>query len=250
MKKYLYILFATCLLASCNTDNLGLEDPLSDFGYEFKETNLSVLEVLCSADYWSDDYLERTYYTEPNGKGKSYAPELTPVGGQVNMLVSATYDRLRFYDLDTNLYPICQYYSDYALIKAKDNVIVFSNSLGKERRWEILKYDEEKIVFEMDYNGRQFDGVEYPYCRVILHKRTASNENWENEYVSSEEYNERIRQWYQEYWESKSIEYLEDYVADELESGRSTLEQLHEYFKYICPELYESTIKYILEKYK
>ena len=57
MKKYIFILFAACLFASCN-DGLLFDDYLNELGYEFEETNLSALAVLTSGDYWEDNYLE------------------------------------------------------------------------------------------------------------------------------------------------------------------------------------------------
>ena len=63
MKKLSALLFAICLFASCQKYNLWDEE-----GYKFKHTNLSALEVLTSAQLWSDNYMERYFFTEPDGK--------------------------------------------------------------------------------------------------------------------------------------------------------------------------------------
>ena len=68
MKKYLYILFATCLFASCNNDNL-FDDPWG-ISSEFEKTNLSAIEVLSSAEAWRG--VDIYHYTEPDGKGEKY----------------------------------------------------------------------------------------------------------------------------------------------------------------------------------
>ncbi len=247
MKKYLYILFAVCLFSSCNSGNL-FDDFLNELGYEFEQTNLSALAVLTSADYWEENYQERVFSTKPNCEGKIYKPKdhLMPVGNIGHLMISVTIDNVRYYQDDRGgvvKAPYNFFYSDRPIMCADNNEIVFEDNAV----WKIVRYDENKILIELHNPTFQFDGVEYPYCRVILHKKTGC---LDDKYVSYEEYEEAYRQWHQDYWESKTVEYLEDYIAGELESGRSTLERLHEFFKYVCPELYESTIKYILEKYK
>ena len=248
MKKYLYILFAACLFTSCN-DGLLFDDYLNELGYEFEETNLSALAVLTSADYWEDNYRENVYSTKPNCEGKIYKPKdhPLPVGGSFKTTLSVTSDKIRFYHVDTSyphLAPYNRFYSDSPIVHIDNNEIVFEGG----GVWKIVRYDENKIVIDVHMPEFQYSGDYYPYGRIIFHKKTSDGSL--DKYVSYEEYEEAQRQWYEDYFESKTVEYLEDYIAYELESGRSTLEQLHEYFKYICPELYESTIKYILEQYK
>lgn len=247
MRKLICLFFTACLFASCN-DGILFDDYLNELGYEFKETNLSALDVLTSADYWEDNYLENVYSTKPNCEGKVYKPKdhLMPVGGSHKTTISVTLDRIRFYNIDSSgilSAPYNHYYSDSPIAHIDNNEIVFESG----NVWKIVRYDEKKIVLDIHMPDFQFGGDHYPYGRIILHKKTG---RLDDKYVSYEESMEAYRQEKQEYWESKTIEYLEDYVADELASGRSTLEQLHRYFQYYCPELYESTIKYILEKYK
>jgi hypothetical protein len=247
MRKLICLFFTACLFASCN-DGILFDDYLNELGYEFKETNLSALDVLTSADYWEDNYLENVYSTKPNCEGKVYKPKdhLMPVGGSHKTTISVTLDRIRFYNIDSSgilSAPYNHYYSDSPIAHIDNNEIVFESG----NVWKIVRYDEKKIVLDIHMPDFQFGGDHYPYGRIILHKKTG---RLDDKYVSYEESMEAYRQKKQEYWESKTIEYLEDYVADELASGRSTLEQLHRYFQYYCPELYESTIKYILEKYK
>ena len=91
MKKYLYILFATCLFASCNTDNL-IDEPWGDISSEFEETNLSFVDVMSSAEYWSTSHHDVYYYTEPNGKGECYC---YPAGDYRH--VALLLDNIRFY---------------------------------------------------------------------------------------------------------------------------------------------------------
>ena len=244
MKKYIFILFTACLFTSCN-DGLLFDDYLNELGYEFEQTNLSALAVLTSADYWNDNYMERIYSTKPNCEGKIHRTKdyLTPVGLGGGTKISVTTDQIRFYSHNTTgvpAPPYNNYYSDCAILKVDNSELIFLNRLGTEVKWKIVMYDEDKIMIECS-TSFQYDGIEYSYCRFILHKKMSYDDSWDDKYVSYEEYEEAYRQWHQDYWESKTIEYLEDYVAYELETGRSTLEQLHEYFQYYCPELYEST---------
>ena len=102
MKKYLYILFATCLFASCNTDNLFGEH-WGSVRADFEETNMSFIEVLSSAEYWSADFIESVRYTEPNGKGKSYSYSATPSGGPILPGISVLLGDLRFYHPETSI---------------------------------------------------------------------------------------------------------------------------------------------------
>ena len=53
-----------------------------------------------------------------------------------------------------------------------------------------------------------------------------------------------------EYIASLPIEDLESLIRAWLEKSNYTVEVLEELFMELCPEYYESTIKYILEKYK
>ena len=261
MKKYLYILFATSLFASCNTDNL-FDDYLNERGYEFKETNLSIIEVLGSADSWNEYYAERYFFTKPDGKGEVYKPD-TDYGqdstlGEPAIKFSATSDKLRFFYTDTTI-PYFKHYVDFPIIEVSNERIVYLTYTGKEFSWKIVKYDEDKIIIESEHIGYYTKtDKDYPYCRTILHKQASSQENWEDEYLSTDEYAEAQKQYYYElkkqqlknYWESKSPEEIEELIAKELESGDKTIKELEEFFKEVCPELYESTIKYILEKFK
>ena len=58
------------LLAACDKDDLGTDNPWSNGEYEFAETDLSFTDVLTSAEFWYANFTETVRYTEPNGKGK------------------------------------------------------------------------------------------------------------------------------------------------------------------------------------
>ena len=58
------------LLAACDKDDVGTDNPWSNGEYEFAETDLSFMEVFSSAELWIEDkcYL----YSEAGGKGDEY----------------------------------------------------------------------------------------------------------------------------------------------------------------------------------
>lgn len=260
MKKLSALLLAICLFASCQKYNLWDEE-----GYKFKHTNLSAMEVLTSAQLWSDNYLERYFFTEPDGKGEQFKPDpelgQIPTGGQLNVIFSVSDDKLRFYYTDSGSIPFLKYYDECPIVEVDKDRIVYTNRVGEELSWKIVKYDEDKILIESDRMGYHFTDTDYPYCRTILHKRTPEDENWEQEYLSfeeyiekrkqlEEEYYEQKRQREKEYWESASVEEIEKWIEKWLNGGGHTIETIEEYFLYTCPELYESKIKSILDKYR
>ena len=260
MKKLSALLLAICLFTSCQKYNLWDEE-----GYKFKHTNLSALEVLTSAELWSDNYLERYFFTEPDGKGEQFKPDpelgQIPSGGQLSIILSATADKLRFYYSDSAMPPFYKYYVEYDIVEVDKNRIVYANDAGETLSWKIVKYDEDKILIESDRMGYHFADTGYPYCRTILHKRTPADENWEEVYISYEEYIEIRKQqeeeyWEQrreqekEYWENASLEDIEEWIKRCLASGVHTVYSIEQFFLSVCPERYESEIKYILEKYK
>ena len=172
MRKLICLFFTACLFASCN-DGILFDDYLNELGYEFKETNLSALDVLTSADYWEDNYLENVYSTKPNCEGKVYKPKdhLMPVGGSHKTTISVTLDRIRFYNIDSSgilSAPYNHYYSDSPIAHIDNNEIVFESG----NVWKIVRYDEKKIVLDIHMPDFQFGGDHYPYGRITLQKET------------------------------------------------------------------------------
>lgn len=267
MKKYIFILFATCLFASCNNDNL-LNNHWGGIRSEFEETNRSFVEVMSSADYWINSYSDLYYYTEPNGKGKSFSYTLTPAGGGSRMF-ALLLDNLRNYHHDTTSGFPGYYFTDLPY-RIEDDKILFNSMVytsfdpirAEEREcyYKILDYDDSNILVETNSLFHESEGVKYPYAIMLLRKGTPESPNWSEKYLPYDEWIENKKQWEEErreqkrqeeeeYWKSATVEDIEAWIEDWLKGGH-TVETIEEYFLYTCPELYESKIKSILDKYR
>lgn len=187
MKKYIFILFTACLFASCNSDIL-FDEHWGSVRADFEETNMSFIEVLSSAEYWSADFIESVRYTEPNGKGKSYSYSATPSGGPILPGISVLLGDLRFYHPETSIpgilpsfYRDIPYRIEEDMILFKPEVVepananaYFGNDLKEgEYYFKILDYDDTKVLVETNYNKITISGVEYPYIITVLHKGEA-----------------------------------------------------------------------------
>ena len=195
MKKYLYILFATCLFASCNTDNL-IDEPWGDISSEFEETNLSFADVMSSADYWVTSHYDVYHYTEPNGKGECYSYECIPSGGSFGS-VALLVDNLRFYHNNTTAPGLLPgYYIDKPCRIEGDKILFHSwvhtsfypvTHEERECYYKILDYDESNILVETNSLFTERDGVKYPYAIVHYRKWTHKDPNWRDNYVTLDE---------------------------------------------------------------
>ena len=195
MKKYLYILFAASLLASCNTDNL-FDEHWGGITSEFEETNLSFVDVMSSADYWATSFYDVYHYTEPNGKGECYSYESIPSGGSISR-VALLFDKLRFYCGNGTAHSLLPgYYIDKPCRIEGDKILFncwvhtsFYPETSEEREcyFKILDYDESNILVETNYLFTERDGVKYPYAIVHYRKRTPSDPNWRDNYVTLDE---------------------------------------------------------------
>ena len=270
MKKILTLVIAIAAFTSCIDGN--------DFVYNkhwdneinaLEKTDLPVTAVMQSAMAWYASSV--LYYTEPNGQGNEYDPlekyrnedgSISVCGGG-HSIYTFGHNTFREY-IDNScvgLYPsywlesvMTEIAANYFTTELNYNTIDYSSfqrvSISRTHHWKILAYDENNIICETDFFGteKDDDGIEYPYA--IVHLKPSNPHIFIERAVTHEEYLEAYRQWHQDYWEARPAENFEGYIAHELETGRSTIEQLEAYFKYFCPEYYESTIKYILEKYK
>lgn len=171
------------LFTACNKDDLGIDNSWDKGGIDFADTKLSAIEVLKSAESWNDDYTNRYYYAEPDGKGEYYHSDETPLGGQSWIQFSVMSDKLRFYYQQT-MPPFLHYYKDLPIIEVTDNMVVFEGSSG-QRYFEILKYDETKFLIETNFIKR---GEKFPYCITILEKGKPTDSNWADKYIPYEEY--------------------------------------------------------------
>ena len=236
------------LLAACDKDDVGTDNPWSNGEYEFAETNLSAMEVLSSTDLWIA--VDIYYYTEPDGKGdKFYYGNPGSYDGGGFPLYSFTPKFLTTYN-DNLAIPV-RYYIDYALEEVDENMYLYND--GKEYI-KILDYDEKSVLIETNAFLTTRNDVTYKYSTILLEKKEMLDPNWRDNYISYEEYWEN-----RDYWNKKAkgehiaslpIEELERWIKEWLEKGNYTVEGLEELFMELCPEYYESTIKYILEKYK
>ena len=251
MKKILTLLLCIFALSSCNYDKSFIysdywDNTISTLG----KTELSITAVMQSADCW---VAKIKYYTEPNGKGLEYLGGqvseegyiIPPLGGHMAVYTFGENNFREYVALDPTAPNV---YKDYEMTAVNDNS--FSVEHGdKTTQWKILGYDDNSIIVENDFFTITNEGIEYPYSIVHFVKNEVSDDHWMYSCISKSEFDEYQRKQHEDAWNNTTPEDIEEYIVSRLEKG-DTIEQLEEYFKYYCPELYESTIKYILEKYK
>ena len=187
MKKYLYILFATCLFSSCNNDNL-FDDPWG-ISSEFEKTNLSAIEVLSSAEAWRG--VELYYYTETNGKGDKYhledPSELLGISEPIYVFTPNT---ITSYEYDGSIPAI--YYIESALENVDGKMFRYK-FLYDESYMKVLDYDEENVLIET--NGHQLIRNDITYDYAIIHfKQFDAKPGWKDKYLTYEEYVELLKE--------------------------------------------------------
>lgn len=187
MKKYLYILFATCLFSSCNNDNL-FDDPWG-ISSEFEKTNLSAIEVLSSAEAWRG--VDIYHYTEPDGKGEKYhAGDPSDLDGGYVPLYAFTPNSITSY-VYVDAVPAI-YYIESALENVDGNMFRYK-FLHDESYMKILDYDEENVLIET--NGMQCLRNDITYDYAIVHfKKHDAKPGWKDNYLTYEEYVELLKE--------------------------------------------------------
>ncbi len=240
------------LFTACDKENSSIYSDYWDNTINgLSETEFSATEVMQSADYW---FAAIKYYTEPEGKGQEY------LGGEVSedgLIIAPSGARIAVYAFGENQFRTYvqmdtgepNIFVDYEMSDVNDNSFSVEY-YGRPTYWKILGYDDNNIVVETDFFTNTNEGVEYPYSIVHFLKANVPDDYWAHDCISSEEYKEQRRQQQEDYWEAQTPEDIEMIIVHWLEKGTRTIEEIDEYFKYYCPEYYESTIKYILEKYK
>ncbi|MBO4993286.1 MAG: hypothetical protein J6C60_03405 [Alistipes sp.] len=174
------------LLAACDKDDVGTDNPWSNGEYEFAETDLTVMEVLSSissTEVWMPSVI--CYYTEPDMQG-----EMCEVG--MNNMLSG--ERPSYYtfsrDMVTRyvgtLIPYPCYYIQNAFTKVDDNTYTFGND--GEYYWKIISYDETKLLIEGNTHSAFLGGIYYGYSTIVLKRGTPSNPDWKDSYLTYEEF--------------------------------------------------------------
>ncbi len=182
MKKLFVLLLCAGFFTACNNDNLGIDDPLNNNGYEFNDTNLSVMEVLSSAEAWHISDI--CYYTEPNGKGDVYKQSEDVVGIGSSAIYTVSKDVMTTYV--GLMPPEPDYYKQSPFIETEDNVYIIGDD--GEYYWKVIKYDESKLLIEGNTKGVYIGGVDNPYSVFYLEKTTPTKPNWKEKYIPYEEY--------------------------------------------------------------
>ena len=271
MKKILTLVIALAAFTSCLDGN--------DFVYNehwdneinaLEKTDLPVTAVMQSAEAWGTASV--LYYTESNGKGKEYDPYdkyrnedgIAIYSGGTSEKYTFGHNTFRHYVSSVGIETYPSYWVEAVMTEVVDNYFTTElNYVGlnykfqltpvsKTYHWKILAYDEKNIICETDFFGRKKDddGTEYPYAIVHFKTSPSTYNEWIKNAVSYEDRLEAERKHLQDMYESGGVDYIEKQIASWITSGEQTIEWVDAYFKYYCPELYESTIKYILEKYK
>ena len=270
MKKILTLVIAVVALTSCLDGN--------DFVYNehwdneinaLEKTDLPVTAVMQSAEAWATASV--LYYTESNGKGKEYDPYdkyrnedglVLLNGGNIHRYTFGHNNFRHYISSPSSKDP--SHWVEGVMSEVSDNYYTTElnyvelnykfqlTPVSKTYHWKILAYDEKNIICETDFFGteKDDDGTEYPYAIVHFKISSLTDHGWVKNAVSYEDRLEAERKHLQDFYESVNTEYLEKQIASWITSGEQTIEWVDAYFKYYCPELYESTIKYILEKYK
>lgn len=240
MKKLFVLLLCAGFFTACS------EDYWDDFDNDFEKTNRTVMEVLSSAEAWYS--VAKCYYTEPDGKGEKYVITETLISGGVPSYYSFS-DGVRT-TYGGYVPPTTSSYHKLDSFTQTDGNTFLIGDDG-EYYWKVLAYDDKKLLIECNTSGFSIGDVEYNYGLFTLHKKTFTDPDWKDKYAMTfEEYKEKGRQKEQEYWESLTPEAVEMWIVNWLEYGIRTVEEMDRLFQYWCPEYYESTIKYILDKYR
>lgn len=173
MKKLFVLLLCAGFFTACEKETLG---------YEFEKTNLSAIEVLCSAELWRG--VDITYYTEPDAKGnKHYFGDPGSYDGAPYPLYSFTSDVITIY---SNIMAIpISYYRESALVKIDDSLYHYDDG---ETYIKILDYDEENVLIETNRFKTIHNDVEYPYSTILLDKPESLSPKWKDNYLTYDEY--------------------------------------------------------------
>ncbi len=170
------------LLAACNKDDVGTDNPWSNGEYEFVETDLTAMEILSSAEGWSG--VDVCYYTEPDRKGdKYYNGDPGMNDGGVRPLYAFSPDVLTMYISNLSI-PVA-YYVDVPLAKIDDSLYQYDDG---ETYIKILGYDEENVLIETNSLKVTCNDVEYRYSTILLKKHKPSSTDWKKGYLSYDEY--------------------------------------------------------------
>ena len=270
MKKILTLVIAVVAFTSCiDGNNFVYNEHWDNEINALEKTDLPVTAVMQSAEAWATASV--LYYTESNGKGKEYNPYdkyrnedgIALISGRNIHRYTFGHNTLRRYR-SSSVVTSPSYWVEAVMTEVVDNyfttelnyVTLNSNfqlaPVSATYRWKILAYDENNIICETGFFGieKDDDGTEYPYAIVHFKPSPSTYNEWIKNAVSYEERLEAERKHLQDFYESVNTEYLEKQIASWITSGEQTIEWVDAYFKYYCPELYESTIKYILEQYK
>lgn len=196
MKKTIFLMSSILLFSACNNEDLDLDAPWNNGEIEFAETDLSVKEVLSSAEFWIDNYTDRYFYTEPNGKGESLHPDEYPLGGDVSLFFSIISGNIRLYT-SANPPMFIGYYTDHPIKEISKDKIIFNNGV-KDVCLKVLDYDEASVLIEA-YDYLNFMHPDFPYCITVLKRGTPSNPNWKDEFLSYEEYLKAEEEWQNRY---------------------------------------------------
>ena len=237
------------LFTACDKENSSIYNDYWDNKISgLEKSEFLVTDVMLSVECW---YGSMKFYTEPNGKGKEYIIG-TPREDGGRLLPSGA--RTKRYAFAKNIYKeytrgmleggIPHFYGERVMSDVVDNYFTVELDTYTSQ-WKVIGYDDNNIIVETDrYNETDENGIEYPYC--IIHYKKVPFEDWMNECITLEEYTKKQG----EYIASLPIEDLESLIRAWLEKSNYTVEVLEELFMELCPEYYESTIKYILKKYK
>ena len=195
---------AFCNCTKAEDDNLSVWNNVE---FSMNKTNLSVVEVLLSADYWVASKLY--YYTEPNAKGEEkfgYDMELQSSvldGSGLHMFRMFGDKVFREYGAGVpspnpsqNIPP---HYRDFDL-KIEDNTICAIVKDGKTYSFRIVAYDDNKVLVESNYwksykyNSKAEVEKVYSYGRILFERKVATSPDWEDRYMSEEELQKYIEE--------------------------------------------------------
>lgn len=186
------------LLAACDKDDVGTDNPWSNGEYEFAETDLSFMEVFSSAELWIEDkcYL----YSEAGGKGDEYILfdrskgvsnipsgfRIVPIAFEDGFYREYYDRRSSFGSLDFN--PM--YYEDYNLTIDGD-IITIKNVRIPDSVYtlRVMAYDENNVLLEWQRSYKE--GYEYHISHYV---KNTPEQGWKNDYMSSEEFYKKLEE--------------------------------------------------------
>lgn len=200
MKKIFVLMLALMSFVGCNNDSdidIDIEMPSmwDEIEMKMEATDLSVLEVLKSADYWQATKIY--YYTLPNAEGEERCSQDVELyggyrgaGGDPSERFNIISDnKIRFYRYMGHPFTCDEHrmpniYWDFDL-EMEDNIIMsvkgnqYPLEDDKTFSFKVIAYDENSVLIESNmWSLIGSNKMTYPYGRLLFERQTVESPDW------------------------------------------------------------------------